>query len=297
VGARAFDVTLTDIDGKKIKTPEGFRPNRSLEELCRTIGRTMEEATHQQHNVIIRPRSTTAALIQLDDLDAEKAAQIAPHVFMLLCTSPQNHQAWVAVKDAPADKDQAKDFARRLRKGAGADPTATGATRISGSLNFKTKYAPAFPMVQITHTQAGKVTTAAEIENAGLVADREEPQPPAGVPPKISRPGQKLPGERRWPDYQQALSGAPRKTDGSPDRSLADFMWCKWAVERGHSIEETAEKLAVVSAKAQERIRVKEDKGNTPVQITPLSPRSSHSFMMPPGQVLRYRSWKICTCW
>jgi hypothetical protein len=52
------------------------------------------------------------------------------------------------------------------------------------------------------------------------------------------------------------------KRDGSgPDRSLADFMFCKWASERGHGIEATAEKLAEVSLKAQERIRVKDDPG------------------------------------
>ena len=48
-----------------------------------------------------------------------------------------------------------------------------------------------------------------------------------------------------------------------PDRSLADFMWCKWAIQRGHSIEETAEKLSEVSAKAQERIRIRGDHGYT----------------------------------
>ena len=53
------------------------------------------------------------------------------------------------------------------------------------------------------------------------------------------------------------------KGDGTHDRSLADFMFCKWAVERGWSIEETAEKLAEVSAKAQERIRLKADASYT----------------------------------
>jgi hypothetical protein len=38
------------------------------------------------------------------------------------------------------------------------------------------------------------------------------------------------------------------KQDGSgPDRSLADFMWCKWAVERGWSIEDIAARLPEVS--------------------------------------------------
>ena len=59
------------------------------------------------------------------------------------------------------------------------------------------------------------------------------------------------------------MRGAPLKGDGTPDRSLADFMWCKWAIQRGHGIKETAEKLAKVSAKAQERIRMRSDHGST----------------------------------
>jgi hypothetical protein len=31
---------------------------------------------------------------------------------------------------------QTEDFARRLRKGAGADPSALGATRIAGTTNY-----------------------------------------------------------------------------------------------------------------------------------------------------------------
>jgi len=40
-------------------------------------------------------------------------------------------------------------------------------------------------------------------------------------------------------------------------------MWCKWAIQRGHGIEETAAKLAEVSEQAQESIRVKDDHGYT----------------------------------
>jgi hypothetical protein len=86
------------------------------------------------------------------------------------------------VTDAPKEKDAARDFARRLRKGASADPTATGATRLAGNLNFKTKYAPAFPCVEITHTNAGKATSCAELGQAGFMAASEPPQPPASVP-------------------------------------------------------------------------------------------------------------------
>jgi hypothetical protein len=102
------------------------------------------------------------------------------------------------------------------------------------------------------------MTTVAALQTANLIAP-EPATPPASVPP--SNPPARAARGRLWPDYQQALRGAPLKGDGSRDRSLADFMFCKWAAERGWSIEETAEKLAEVSAKAQERIRVKTDAG------------------------------------
>lgn len=262
VGARSFDVTLLDIEGRE----QGFQGNRSLEDLRNNLWKRLEAAERSQHSVVIRPRSTTALLIQLDDFTQEKAARIEPYSFLTLCTSPGNYQVWLAVSDAPreSEKEAAKEFRTRVRRGAGADHSATGATRIAGSLNFKTKYAPAFPRVEIARANAGSVTTVAALEKAGLVAPREPTQPPASVPlQKLSQPAPRGKGPQHWPDYERTLRGAPLKGDGTPDRSLADFMFCKWAIERGHGIEETAEKLGQVSAKAQERIRLKDDQGYT----------------------------------
>jgi hypothetical protein len=265
VGARVFDLSLTDLTGAPVKGLQ--RPGRSLEEMRRTIGRVLHEAERNQHNVIIRPRSATALLIQLDDFTGDKAAQVEPFAFMTVCTSPGSYQVWLAVSDGPkeSDTEAAKLFRTRVRRGAGADHSATGAVRIAGSKNFKEKYAPAFPTIEITAVAASRTVTVDALEKAGLLAPREEPasQPPASVPLSTFRPGARMGGSRQWPDYEQSLRGAPLKGDGTHDRSLADFMFCKWAIERGWSIEETAEKLAEVSAKAQERIQVKDDQGYT----------------------------------
>ena len=80
--------------------------------------------------------------------------RLAPAVFLALETSPGNFQAWLAM---PRRED--KEFARRLRKGTGADATASGATRVAGSLNFKDKYAPDFPRVAIRQAQPGRMAT------------------------------------------------------------------------------------------------------------------------------------------
>src|ERR1017187_8688230 len=152
VGVKAFDVTYTDIDGKK--PPRGFLSNQSINSLRPALAQMLRLATERQHNFILRPcRSDRAELIQLDDLKPEAARRIAPYAFMVLETSPGNGQAWVAVADStPA-------FARRLRKGAGTDPSASGATRISGHPNFKARYAPVFPTVEISESREGNITT------------------------------------------------------------------------------------------------------------------------------------------
>ncbi len=135
VGAERFDITFTDIAGGKV----GFRGNRPLAWLRPAIAGMLNDAAELQHNVIVRPRPGSVALIQLDDLDQDAAARLLPLSFLVLSTSPGNDQAWVAVADVDAD------FPRRLRKGTGADLSASGATRVSGSLNFKEKYIARFP--------------------------------------------------------------------------------------------------------------------------------------------------------
>jgi hypothetical protein len=72
-----------------------------------------------------------------------------------------------------------------VRRGAKADQSATGAVRIAGSKNFKEKYAPAFPTIEITKVEAGKTVTTAALENAGLMAPPDEEltsQPPPVFP-------------------------------------------------------------------------------------------------------------------
>jgi hypothetical protein len=265
VGAQTFDLSLTDLSGAPVKGLQ--RPGKSLEQMRHSIGRVLHEAEHNQHNVIIRPRSATALLIQLDDFTAEKAAQIEPYAFMTVCTSPGNYQVWLTISDGPqeSDREAAKLFRTWVRRGAGADHFATGAVRIAGSKNFKQKYAPAFPIIELAQVHAGRTVTTAMLEKAQLLISREKPPslPPATVPPSVSRQKVQASGPWHWPNYQHSLRGAPLKEDGTPDRSLADFMWCKWAIQRGHGIKETAEKLAKVSAKAQERIRMRGDHGYT----------------------------------
>jgi hypothetical protein len=192
----------------------------------------------------VRPHGPTVTFIQLDDLKGENLARLAPAVFLTLETSPGNFQAWIALADA-----EDKDLARRLRKGTGADPTASGATRVAGSLNFKDKYAPDFPRVAIHQANPGRLTTATELTQLGLVAEPEVAAQPPRIPPAHARPG---PGSRKWPSYARCLDGAPLNSEETgPDISRADFVWCMTAITWGWSVDETAARLMEESTKAR----------------------------------------------
>jgi hypothetical protein len=94
--------------------------------------------------------------------------------FLILQTSPGNHQAWVAVSGLK-DGEETKEFARRMRKGAGGDPSASGATHVAGTMNYKRKYVPGFPTVKIIDGAPSRIATAAAIESCGILAPPEPP--------------------------------------------------------------------------------------------------------------------------
>ncbi|MFL6464970.1 MAG: hypothetical protein ACJ73N_11240, partial [Bryobacteraceae bacterium] len=165
VEATQFDVTWTTRSGDK----DEFRRGMRFSDIATTIPALLDAAITRERNLIVRPHGPGIAFLQLDDLAADRLPTVAPAVFLALETSPGNFQAWLAL---PGIED--KEFARRVRRGTGADATASGATRVAGSLNFKDKYAPDFPRVQIHSAQHGRMTDPAELERLGLVAPPEE---------------------------------------------------------------------------------------------------------------------------
>ena len=240
VGVKAFAVTLTDIEGQKV--PQGYNPHCSLEQLRHRLEPILKMATAQQHNVIVRPgQSERVELIQLDDLAELELRRLGPVSLVVLQTSPGNGQSWVAVEDSTPD------FARRLRQGTRADASASGATRISGSRNFKAKYAPHFPLIEILECHPGKVVQRAELESRELVALLEG----VNSHPRISL---FRCGRRKWPSYQRCVQQAPlvRGGEDRPDISKADFVWCMIALDWGWSMAATAARLMQESRKAQE---------------------------------------------
>jgi hypothetical protein len=216
-------------------------PGDTLRYLLPTM---LANATRNERNLIVRPVSDRATFIQLDDLDREGAERLKAAAFLGLETSPGNYQAWVSIPAGQADKD----FARRLRKGAGADDTASGATRVAGSLNFKDKYAPDFPTVKIAYSTPGLMTSTGQLESMGLVAAPEKPAPPILRLSSLERVR-----TNKWPSYQRCVQDAPENHDRTgPDISRADFTWCMTAISWGHTIDATAAQLMEESSKARE---------------------------------------------
>jgi hypothetical protein len=255
VGATHFDLTHTSVDGEK----RGFRPTQSLSQLKNSMPKLFPGAAERTNNIIVRPLSDKVHFVQLDDLDAVGLGRVGEAAFLTLETSPGNHQAWVAVSGLTTPQE-AKDFARRLRKGTGADHSASGATRVAGTANYKRKYEPEFPMVRIGASVPGRIVTKEQLEAMGLVA-APEPEVPAAVFTGRALQGKNGAARARsakvWPNYAMSLAGAPPRLQGSgPDRSMADFNWCMTAIDWGWSVEDTAAKLPEVSEKATERLRL-----------------------------------------
>jgi len=270
VGANKIHVSKTDINNDiqwgKAYSPEDLR--KVLPAMIRVaaklkdsdlLDKTGNITGHARAggNLMVRPMSETSAFIQLDDLTEAKLDRVRDAAFLTVCTSPGNNQAWIAVPKFASDQDR-KDFTRRVKRQVTADSSATGSVRLAGTSNFKTKYIGNFPKVAIIDAVPGRMMTPEALESLGLVAP-EDPAPTV-VRLKTSSNHSRLSSERSWPDYERCVRDAPTSREGQgPDRSMADFFWCLMASQRGHSIEDIADKLLEVSGKAQERARLHDE--------------------------------------
>jgi hypothetical protein len=237
VGVEQFDIAHTNIDQEK----RGYRRGQTLRQAKTSVPYLLDSAPRRQNNVIIRPHPSPAVvLVQLDDLEPQQLERVRPAAFLILQTSPGNHQAWVAVEDGD------RDFARRLKKGTEADLEASGSVRLAGTHNYKRPYAPDFPVVTIEEAHPGRITTRADLEARGLVA----PAPPKPEAPAFPLRCSDRPRRLAWPSYERCLAEALQR---GRKRSSADFTFCCIAIDLfKRTPEETAARLLEVSSKAQE---------------------------------------------
>lgn len=258
VGATSFVVTKTDVDQNKI-WGKPYSP-RELREKLPAMVRTAadrkpyysEEAkmVSAGENLIVRPTGPEMAFVQLDDLSVGQLDRVRDAAFLIIATSPGNHQAWIAVSDTPTSGEPFKAFMRRVRNAVGGnDKSASHATRVAGTENFKVKYFPDYPVISIVHGVPGRVMTPERLREMGLLAEPE----PVLIPPARGFVHKLTSGHgRSWPDYERCVEGAPlnHAKDG-PDISKADFFFAMLASQRGRSIEEIAGKLMDLSSKAR----------------------------------------------
>ena len=237
VGVAQFDIAHTNIDQEK----RGYRRGQTLRQTKTSMPYLLDSAPRRENNVILRPHHPPAVvLVQLDDLKQEQLEHVRAAAFLILQTSPGNHQAWVAVEGGD------RDFARRLKIGTHADLTASGSVRVAGALNYKRKYAPNFPRVTIEEAHPGRIVTRAELEGRGLVAPAP-PKPEAPASPLRCSDRARRPA---WPSYERCLDEALHR---GRKRSSADFTFCCIAIDLfKRTPEETAAKLLEVSSKARE---------------------------------------------
>ena len=132
----------------------------------------------------------------------------------------------------------------------GADLTASGATRVAGTANFKRKYEPDFPVVTILRAEPGRTVTASYLEDLGLLAPPDPVKEAPASPLRVSRRGS---AKRKWPEYARVLERAPMAhMSDQRDVSRADFTWCMVAADWGFGVEEVAARLMEESGKARE---------------------------------------------
>jgi hypothetical protein len=101
-------------------------------------------------------------------------------------------------------------------------------------------------MISIILGVPGRIMTEQRLKDMALIAEREPTRAVAAK--KIISVK-----DRGFPNYQMALDGAPRNSDGTgPDRSKADYWWTYVSAQRGFSVHEIEFGLYRVSEKAVE---------------------------------------------
>ena len=258
IGADRFDVSFLPLDSRldgrenqaepaRDSSVAVRRPNLTgecAEKTRRKILGLIADADRDQESVVIRPHAPGVQIVQLDDLNAETVFRLNDVLFMVIETSQGRYQGWVAVNEAEA---KSGNLFRRLRKGVGCDQTASGATRVPGSRNFKVKRRDAhgnYPMVRLVHSEPGKLVSGEELEATGLLAEPEPVKEAAATGEPISphKGGQKL------PEYAECVRYGKQRGD----RDLADQRFAWIAADRGFSPDEVTQAILAVSPKAAE---------------------------------------------
>jgi hypothetical protein len=259
-GAASFDVIhIHDPSPRKNKKRE-YEPDLDGAAFRENLGTYLEvnrteQAGGEYWSMAVRPRSERVVFWQVDDATRATCERLRAVSLLQIETSPDNYQCWLAIGDE-IEKDELdvqRERLLRVVKRTGGNGGSYGALRWPGSINHKPERKQADgaqPIVRIVHLEAGRVTTIAELEGLGLLA------PPIK---KAERSNFKVYANKvptKWPSWDQELGYCRLKEDsGDPDRSEADFRWCRTAFLWGWSEAEITAELRKVSPKACDETR------------------------------------------
>ena len=202
----------------------------------------------QPYSIVVRPEGKRVLWL-IDDATPETCELLRPVAFAIVETSPGSFQPWLAIDDELSEEESKRERERLLRVVArtGGNGGSFGALRWPGSRNQKPirKQADGSqPIVRIVYSEMGRVTTIAELEELGLLAPPVE---------KAERQNFKVCANKvptKWPSWDRELGYCRLKESGDPDRSEADFRWCRTAFLWGWSDTDVAAELRNVSPKA-----------------------------------------------
>jgi hypothetical protein len=243
VNADTFEVTLLD-ETKPKGAPAALFEVVDPISLKKNLPRYLKRNETRPESLIIRVRSEFH-LLQLDDCNAEVMRQLAPYCFLQEWTSPYNGQCWMAIADEidqETFKTQRKRHLDKL-KPTGANLGPSGSTRWPGSLNRKLKHAQedgTCPRVTICLVNMGRLTSFAELEEAGLLT----PEAPKAAPREVRYTNTRIPDE--WPDLSEYMGGAG-------DRSSPEISWAMAALGKGWPEYAVVDRLKVIGPKAKTR--------------------------------------------
>lgn len=256
VRAEKFSFLLKDDNTGKTEREMAERSRRlktfSRQDFEEKFLEMSEQSEVEQLSLIIGARHRNQ--IHLDDCSVTDAARLAPYSFAVVETSPNRFHVFLALRDwgrLVAIRQRLNVRLRELSPDSEAN-TGAGSVRWPGTKNFKPeRQRPNGEhfTVRLVHASPALFTTEEELRDAGLLNDVAMVAAIAGSQRKV---------ERR-PDYLKILAKAPfarneqRKAEGLPDRSWADFMWCRMYASWGASKKQIIEGLTEVSECARER--------------------------------------------
>lgn len=210
----------------------------------------IRRSERQEQSICLRPRD--GQLIQVDDCSLEVVERLSPYSFLVVETSPQNYQAWIALPLTLSDDERVAVRERLLRqlKGTGANGGAYNSVRLPGALNAKEKYKDAgghYPRVRLVSTAPGLIVTPNLLEQAGLLA----PPLPQKVTALPAYKNSRLP--EREADYDEYLRKSGKADTDKPDRSNADICYAMVMLKMGWPRHHVASRINDFSGKAKGR--------------------------------------------